>query len=173
MTSDLFTPTIVSIEIMRILNINEVKTNNLIFKASSKVHWSAQLVTSTPIFLQVDGIFETQQKIEMEWRDPRVKFHNLLPLQFQNSLSEAEKDDLWIPTLTFSNTAKQERSQRDNNSVVEVARQGRFVRSTHSEGNNIYLYTGEGNPLHVSRVYSTKWLCNFDMTWYPFDTQVG
>ena len=145
----------------------------MIFKANSKVHWSAQLVTSTPFFLQVDGIFETQQKIEMEWRDPRVKFHNLLPLQFQNSLSEAEKDDLWIPTLTFSNTAKQERSQRDNNSVVEVARQGRFVRSTHSEGNNIYIYTGEGNPLHVSRVYSTKWLCNFDMTWYPFDTQVG
>ena len=120
---------------------------------------------------QVDGIFETQQEIEIEWKDPRVKFHNLLPLQFQNSLSEAEKDDLWIPTLTFTNTANQERSKRDNNSLVTVARLGSVERS--GEARNIYIYTGEENPLHVSRVYSTKWLCNYDMTWYPFDTQVG
>ena len=72
----------------------------------------------------MDGIFETQQEIEIEWKDPRVKFHNLLPLQFQNSLSEAEKDDLWIPILTSINTANQERSKRDNNSLVTVARLG-------------------------------------------------
>ena len=122
---------------------------------------------------QVDGIFETQQEIEIEWRDPRVKFHNLLSFQFQNSLSEAEKDDLWIPALTFRNTAKQERSRRDNNSLVTVARLGSLERSGLGEEKNIYIYTGEENPLHVSRVYSTKWLCNYDMTWYPFDTQVG
>ena len=81
-----------------------------------------------PIF-QVDGIFETQQELEIEWRDPRVKLHNLLSFQFQNSLSEAEKDDLWIPTLTFTNTANQERSKRDNNSLVTVARLGSLERS--------------------------------------------
>ena len=109
----------------------------------------------------------------MERRDGRVKFHNLLPLQFQNSLSEAEKDDLWVPTLTFRNTANQERSKKDNNSLVTVARLGSLERSGLDEERNIYIYTGEENPLHVSRVYSTKWLCNYDMTWYPFDTQVG
>ena len=122
---------------------------------------------------QVDGIFETQQEIEIEWKDPRVKFHNLLPLQFQNSLSEAEKDDLWIPILTSINTANQERSKRDNNSLVTVARLGSLEKSGLHEAQNIFIYKGEENPLHVSRVYSTKWLCNYDMTWYPFDTQVG
>ena len=121
----------------------------------------------------MDGTFETQQEIEIEWRDPRVKFHNLLSFQFQNSLSEAEKDDLWVPTLTFINTANQKRSKKDNNSLVTVARLGSLERSGLDEERNIYIYKGEENPLHVSRVYSTKWLCNYDMTWYPFDTQVG
>ena len=121
----------------------------------------------------MNGIFETQQEVEMEWRDGRVKFHNLLPLHFQNSLSEAEKDDLWIPTLTFTNTAHQERSRRDNSSLVTVARLGSLERSGLCVEKNIYIYKGEENPLHINRVYSTKWLCSYDMTWYPFDTQVG
>ena len=37
---------------------------------------------------------------------------------------------------------------------------------------NIYIYEGSENPLLITRVYSTKWLCSYDMLFYPFDTQV-
>ena len=37
---------------------------------------------------------------------------------------------------------------------------------------NIYIYEGSENPFQITRVYSTKWLCSYDMLFYPFDTQV-
>ena len=37
---------------------------------------------------------------------------------------------------------------------------------------NIYIYEGSENPFLITRVYSTKWLCSYDMLFYPFDTQV-
>ena len=38
---------------------------------------------------------------------------------------------------------------------------------------NIYIYEGSENPFLITRVYSTKWLCSYDMLFYPFDTQVA
>jgi len=36
---------------------------------------------------------------------------------------------------------------------------------------NIYIYEGSENSFLINRVYSTKWLCSYDMLFYPFDTQ--
>ena len=30
---------------------------------------------------------------------------------------------------------------------------------------------GEENPFVLSRVYDVDWICEYDMAWYPFDTQ--
>ena len=79
---------------------------------------------------------------------------------------------IWIPSVTFLNTGDQDRSLRDNKSEVTVERLGQFQPSGESKEKNIYIYSGEENTLKISRVYSTKWLCNYDMLWYPFDTQV-
>ena len=108
----------------------------------------------------------------MQWNDPRVQFYNLHPSSDQNTLLEEEKSKIWIPSVTFVNTARQERSLRDNSSLVNVDRRGGFERSSLGEVKNIYIYQGNENPLMITRVYSTKWLCTYDMLWYPFDTQV-
>ena len=41
------------------------------------------------------------------------------------------------------------------------------------EAKNSVLYKGKENQLKLSRGYSSTWFCNFDMTNYPFDTQVS
>ena len=41
-----------------------------------------------------------------------------------------------------------------------------------TSADNIYMYPGAGSPLEISRVYSTQWLCSYQMINYPFDTQV-
>ena len=58
-------------------------------------------------FRQVDGIFEVQQFVNLSWRDPRISFHNLKGLTYKNSLLESEKQAIWIPSVTFLNTADQ------------------------------------------------------------------
>jgi hypothetical protein len=39
-------------------------------------------------YSQVGGIFETQQFIDLSWRDPRIIFHNLKELTSENSMLE-------------------------------------------------------------------------------------
>ena len=100
------------------------------------------LVVGFIIMLKVEGIFETQQSIGLEWRDPRLQveqelqeksfrkkihaswinleqtvlwmikqdfwqLYNLRPLRDSNTLLEAEKNQIWIPSVTFVNTATQ------------------------------------------------------------------
>ena len=82
-----------------------------------------------------------------------------------------EKEMLWVPVLSYHNTADQDRSSRDNKSRVEVVREADYVTS--QEGHkNVYVYSGAENTLKISRVYSTQWLCDYNMLYYPFDTQV-
>ena len=57
---------LVNVDIERILTISEVSDN-----------WKFQLLQSSALF-KVDGIFETQQSIGLEWRDPRLKVMNII-----------------------------------------------------------------------------------------------
>ena len=36
---------------------------------------------------------------------------------------------------------------------------------------NLQAFEGSENPIDMSRFYKTTYTCNFDMAWYPFDTQ--
>ena len=45
--------------------------------------------------------------MNLSWKDPRIQFHNLKNQEYQNSLLESEKQMIWIPKVTFLNTAKQ------------------------------------------------------------------
>ena len=56
--------------------------------------------------------------------------------------------------------------------MVTVKREGQYQHSKVDKANNIYIYSGAENTLKITRVYSTKWLCDYHMIWFPFDTQV-
>ena len=79
----------------------------------------------------------------------------------------------WKIQIHFLSTfLLQEQSLRDNKSLIIVEKQGDYDISGDTEDKNVYLYSGEENTLKISRVYSTEWLCNYEMINYPFDTQV-
>ena len=62
-------------------------------------------------------------------------------------------------------------TRRDNKTVITVARESHYVVSQDTKAENIYVYPGAENSLRITRVYSTKWLCSYNMLYYPFDTQ--
>ena len=61
---------LVNVDIERILTISEV------FRDFSDRQCFQLLQSSAPV--KVDGIFETQQNIGLEWRDPRLKVRNFV-----------------------------------------------------------------------------------------------
>ena len=62
------------------------------------------------------------------------------------SMWQCPASSIWVPTVTFLNTARQERSQRDNTSLVTVERLGDYQISDNTEPNNVYIYqVGDGD----------------------------
>ena len=106
-------------------------------------------ITRILLIDEVDGIFETQQFVNLSWKDPRIQFHNLKQENFQNSLLESEKGMIWVPTVTFLNTARQERSQRDNTSLITVERLSGYTISDDTEPNNVYIYQVGSETLQI------------------------
>ena len=61
--------------------------------------------------------------------------------------------------------------QRTILSVIPVE-DFKFKKTDQTSYENIYLFQGSENNLKLSKTHDTKFLCQYDMAWYPFDTQI-
>ena len=120
---------------------------------------------------EVAMLYRSKYAMYLEWLDPRITFHNLHENQNLNSLVEEEKDTIWTPSFIFHNTDKSTRTTTDRESSISVRRVGNFTQNTLESIDNIYAFQGADNPLIMFRIYETEWICDYQMNWYPFDTQ--
>ena len=120
---------------------------------------------------EIEAVFQIQFWIQMTWLDKRLTFFNLKKQQTSNSLTEAEKSQIWIPVLTFLNTEQQDSTVLDERTMIQIARKGSYTLSFLNEVENMQKFNGADNPLVMTQFYNTKFICDFDMRWYPFDTQ--
>ena len=56
--------------------------------------------------------------------------------------------------------------------MVFIRRQGTYIVSEDEMAKTCYVFDGAENSITSRRVYSSDWLCDYDMQYYPFDTQV-
>ena len=120
---------------------------------------------------EVAMLYRTQFTVNLEWLDPRIIFYNLHENQGLNALVEEEKNMIWTPRLILDNTDAKTRTTTDEESIISIRREGDFTQSTVESIDNIYMFQGLDNVLDMNRVYETEWICDYQMNWYPFDTQ--
>ena len=120
----------------------------------------------------VDHAINIQFVLNMTWLDKRLDLKNLKVDSDFNTLNQVQKDRLWIPQVVFRNTNKKETSKRDQKSVATVLRRGNFSLNLRNQLHLAHLYSGADNPISIARVYDPWFQCRFDMTIYPFDTQI-
>ena len=120
---------------------------------------------------EVAMLYRTQYVLYQEWLDPRIELYNLHENQGLNTLVEDEKQMIWTPTLIFDNTDEKTRTTTDRESIVSVKREGTFTINSIENVDNVYIFQGLYNPLDMNRVYETQWICDYQINWYPFDTQ--
>ena len=120
---------------------------------------------------EVTMLYRTKYTVNLEWLDPRITFYNLHENQKLNSLVEKEKEKIWTPSLIFYNTDRNTRTTTDKESIISVKREGNFTQNTLEDLDNTYVFRGEDNQLDMNRVYETEWICDYQMNWFPFDTQ--
>jgi len=89
-----------------------------------------------------------------------------------NTLTVKEKSNIWVPKLVFLNTKDMEVTQNDGASFIELEKKSIATINSFEENENIHIFNGRENTFSMKRIYSVKWICSYNMQWFPFDTQV-
>ena len=81
---------------------------------------------------------------------------------------------MWIPKLIY-------RNNRDNDhtrsalaeSTIFVRRDGDFTRTGLDVIDETEVFKGEENPIEMTQSYTKDFQCNYQLQYFPFDTQVN
>ena len=79
--------------------------------------------------------------------------------------------DNFIKSSFYSNTKEKVPTLNDEKTHTIAKREKFFQHSELSRFDNIHIFQGSENHFQTSRVYNVEWNCDYDMRWYPFDTQ--
>ena len=120
---------------------------------------------------EVESRIDLQFGLQSTWFDTRLSMQNLKQDRNLNTLTEAQKHEIWIPELVFHNTQSKLKSLVDQEAFVTISRKGKYDKNDKSQLQNAYIYRGEENPLTIARVYDIAFICEFDVRIFPFDTQ--
>ena len=144
---------------------NSEKNNKLMIEVS------ADIISILDID-EINSIFHVQFFLHLTWFDSRLKFYNLKNDIGLNTLSPAEKREIWKPVLVFENTELKQSTVVDDDSSLTIKKSGNFSLTEMDQVENQQKFLGGENSLILSRFYNTRFICHYNMQWYPFDVQV-
>ncbi len=136
----------------------------------TKVHMGVDILAILEI-AEVDSFIQLQLSISLTWLDGRLTMVDLNEEDDLNTLTWEARQEVWIPQVVFYNTEVKQETLNDEKAFATVKRSGAYQRRGLTSLHNAYLYRGDENPVTLSRVYSGKFICEFNMVVYPFDTQ--
>ena len=146
------------------------KRDRQVFPATIRVNITLLDIAS---IRERDNEIDIKFMAEFEWFEPRAKYYNLKEKMTENPLELEDIKSLWTPKLVYRNN----KNNHDTiaaleNSQVYVKRRGGFAQSPLSSMDEIEIFEGRENPLTMIQSYTKDFKCVFDMTTFPFDTQV-
>jgi hypothetical protein len=104
--------------------------------------------------------------------DWRLSFFNLKTNEKRkNIVGSEEKDQIWIPNLVFDNSVKDSQVKNDDFAVLKIDQKANGFLKVNDELQENLEYNGTLNNLQFSRSYKLSLLCDFELHFYPFDTQ--
>ena len=92
-----------------------------------------------------------------------------------NLLSPSEAATVWFPEVVFENIASEEDWME-----MLLSKEYNIVRNIEDDNidpvgvtaiDNTFMFSGEENSHFLTKEFTILWICEFNMMWYPFDTQ--
>ena len=121
-----------------------------------------------------DGFFKTKITFVRKWLNSQLTYLNLKRNPTQNAISTEDMNKIWKPWSVFENI-------EDNNQWQKTSVQDRMMIIPDQEFNfemddktnfrKTRLFNGQTNIIDYQRQFTVNWFCDFDMRWYPFDSQ--
>ena len=122
-----------------------------------------------------DGFFMTKWTMNRKWLNPQLTYQNLKRSPVKNRISVDEIKKIWTPWFVFENIRYKDDTKRsDKKDVMMIIpnQEFNFKLSDKTNFQNTRLFKGDENVIDFYKQYTTKWVCDFDMRWYPFDNQI-
>ena len=116
--------------------------------------------------------FEADFDLTMNWVDPRLNFYDLQGDTSLNSLSKRLQLDIWSPTLSFTNAKIIGGTKVDTTVETFIERNGKPAPDNIINAVEANVYGGQDSNIIMKREYFIDWTCDYDLVYYPFDTQV-
>ena len=113
--------------------------------------------------------FTSEVAIFLRWRDERITFSNLA--QSRNLLSKDWQDQMWLPSLYFSNTKDNKDILSGTYQAVAIIPFGQPTHNKVSDLNEANTFKGEETVLELESWNELPFKCNFELWRYPFDIQ--
>ena len=125
--------------------------------------------------LDIDEITETftvQTSFKREWFDGRLMYKHLKRGNTnKNRLLEEESISVWYPRTMYKDVKDLSKISKTNffnkQHVVITNKDFKFLAK-----NNMHIFKGSDNGQSLDRQYTTEYICQYKMHWYPFDTQL-
>ena len=121
---------------------------------------------------EVQKILALKFNMEANWKDSRLQFYNLKEDEELNTLMFSEKQQIWVPTILFSNTRDDLTSTNDKYAFAKVIRSMNGTLLSLESNEDILEYKGSENEIKINRIYEVDFICDYNMRFYPFDIQV-
>ena len=77
-----------------------------------------------------------------------------------------------IPNLVFDNSLDDDFIQIDSLLSLKIRQKGKATSYINSQLQENEIYSGNENPLILSRIYELIFHCEFELRNFPFDTQI-
>ena len=122
-----------------------------------------------------NGNFKIKMTIIRTWYNPHLKFLNVKRLSDKNLISTEDRQIMWIPSTVFENLEQANELQKTSikkRFKVIPNPSFKFTRSDKMSFENNRIFEGSENALIYTTQYSVNWICDYNMAWYPFDSQV-
>ena len=125
-----------------------------------------------------DNSIEIQLEITLKWTENRATYYNLKQDPVLNALTQKDISKLWLPEVIYENTDQKESTRLgDGNwewkTTVVIKKEGNFTRSGLETVDEVEIFKGGENNLSMQQTYTHHFQCAFQLTKYPFDTQVS
>ena len=125
---------------------------------------------------EVDYSISFKFKISLKWRENRVIYQNLKNDSTNNALRQEQIRTLWLPLVIYWNTDQDETTRLgvewEWKTNVFVERKGKAKRNVMADIDEAEIFQGYENSLRMEQTYTHAFQCVFELSKYPFDTQV-
>jgi hypothetical protein len=88
-----------------------------------------------------------------------------------NTLSDLDKERIWIPQILFYNNPERNYILTDPLSILSIRREGKAAKKFNFQLNEFEEFKGNENTLFFENLLEMKLTCDLELHYYPFDTQ--